>query len=234
MAYTPDLASYGPSPASFPPGKAQQADPDQPRELGWPGQPPYPGVLRQPSFDGFSPAPGSQRSLHDEHPRVRGGGHAPRRRRHRIVCIALIASGTLTALIAAAAIAAAGTHRQNTSLAGADADRAPASAQPSASSVMSSQATSPPNCASQLSAWRSSDTESQLQAIGADLGNVSQAATSLGSDLQAGTDPSADESALQSAAALLQSDTQAAEDNLVPGCVPDAREAESAGLTDFN
>jgi hypothetical protein len=63
---------------------------------------------------------------------------------------------------------------------------------------------------------------------------VSSAATFLGADLQSGTDTSADEAALQSAAASLQSDTQAAEDNLVPGCVPGARQAESEGLTDFN
>jgi len=52
--------------------------------------------------------------------------------------------------------------------------------------------------------------------------------------LSLGTNPSVDEAALQSAAASLQSDTQAAEDNLIPDCLQDAHQAESTGLTDFN
>jgi hypothetical protein len=66
------------------------------------------------------------------------------------------------------------------------------------------------------------------------LSNVSQSADSVASDLSLGADPSADEAALQSAAASLQSDTQAAEGNLIPVCLPDAHPAESTGLADFN
>lgn len=56
----------------------------------------------------------------------------------------------------------------------------------------------------------------------------------MSSDISLGDDPSADGATLQSAAASLQSDTQAAEGNLLPDCIPGAHQAEGAGLADFN
>jgi hypothetical protein len=212
------------------PEKGQQRDPQ-----GWLNQPPYSEPAPQPSFNGYSPSAGIQQSVNDAHPALGGGRHGSPRKRSRFGRRALIAGGTFIVLMAVlAAAGVAGSHKRNASLSSAGTVQAPASARPSAASVAPSQASSPPSCASQLSAWRDSGAASQLQAIGTDLGNVSQAATSLGSDLSSGSDASADEATLQSASASLQSDAQAAEGNLIPDCMAGGSQAERAGLTDFS
>ena len=87
LAYPPDLASCGPSSASFPPGQPQQPDPYQPQ--GWPQQQAY--------------APGPQ-------PR---GHRASRRPVNRKARSALIGLGTLIGIIAVISVAAA--HRSSSS-----------------------------------------------------------------------------------------------------------------------
>jgi hypothetical protein len=86
----------------------------------------------------------------------------------------------------------------------------------------------------QLISWRDGGGMTQLNAIESDLGDVGTAATNLGSDLESGADASADEVALQSAAASLQSDDNAAEANLPPACVAGVRRDYGQGLTDYS
>lgn len=64
------------------------------------------------------------------------------------------------------------------------------------------------------------------------MGNVQKASYALGSDMSAGADPSQEESSLQSASASLQSDSQTAQANLPPVCVPRLRSDESVALND--
>lgn len=107
----------------------------------------------------------------------------------------------------------------------------------------SAQASSPPSasapwvstsCPSQLLSWRSTGAGGQLQVVVTKLTIVSQAAMLLHADLAAGTAPAAAVTALRSAAASLSSATQAAEKNMIPGCVSGAHQAEVAGLADLD
>ena len=66
-----------------------------------------------------------------------------------------------------------------------------------------------------------------------DLTIVSQATASLDADLASGTAPSATVTAFRSAATSLRSSTQAAQKNLIPGCVSGAHRAEATGLADL-
>jgi hypothetical protein len=93
------------------------------------------------------------------------------------------------------------------------------------------------SCAAVFIPWRSNGKGNGLAQLGAiltDLGNVGTAATDLGNDLENGTDDSADEVALQSAAASLQSDDDAAEANLPPACVPGLHHDYGQALTDYS
>jgi hypothetical protein len=66
-----------------------------------------------------------------------------------------------------------------------------------------------------------------------DITLVTQAAASLNADLQSGTAPPADVTALNAAAASLRTSTEAATKNLIPGCVSGTQPAEAKGLTDL-
>jgi Protein of unknown function (DUF2510) len=205
--------------ASFPPARPEP-EPERLQEpQASPGQ--QADVAQQP----YTPGP-----LPQAH-------HGPRRRKNRKLRGVLIGLAALIGIIVGVSVAT----EHNSPSAG---NTAATSAAPTASTAVaasapaslqpSEPASSPPSCDSQLLTWRSSGISNQLQAIITDLSNVSQSADSVASDLSLGNDPSADEAALQSAAASLQSDTQAAEDNLIPDCLPDAHQAESTGLADFN
>jgi hypothetical protein len=197
MAYTPDLASRGPSPASFPPGQPQQPDPYQPQ--GWPQQQPY--------------APGPQ-------PR---GHRAPRQPGNRKGRRALIGLGTLIGIIVAISVATAHNSPSTGNVAATSTASAAASA---------SAASAAPDCTSQVISWRDNGGLTQLEAVITDMGNVQSSATALGTDLSAGADTSQDQASLQTAAASLQSDSQTAQANLPPSCVPHLRTDEGAALND--
>ena len=89
-----------------------------------------------------------------------------------------------------------------------------------------------PDCTSQVISWRDNGGLSQLEAVITDMGNVQSSATALGTDLSAGADTSQDQASLQTAAASLQSDSQTAQANLPPSCVPNMRTDEGAALND--
>jgi hypothetical protein len=97
-----------------------------------------------------------------------------------------------------------------------------------------SAAAQPRTCMQQLVSWRDGGGLAQLKAVTTDLSNSGTAMSSLGQDLSSGTDPTSDESTVQTSAGALQADIQAAQSNLPPACVPNMRQDESAALTDYN
>lgn len=113
------------------------------------------------------------------------------------------------------------------------------SAADSAAGQVSSAASAPaapssPDCHSQAVAWRNAGGQAQVNAITADLNSIQSAARSLAAAINNGTDESAAESALQTAAASLGSDSQAGEANLPPACIPGFRGDYGQALTDFS
>lgn len=102
------------------------------------------------------------------------------------------------------------------------------------SAASASAPASPPDCASQFTSWRDGSGLSNLTAVQGDLGTLSGSLTTLGADMGTGADLSADEASVQQAAASLQSDTQTAQADLSPSCVPGLRKNVSAALTDYN
>lgn len=109
-----------------------------------------------------------------------------------------------------------------------------AASQPSASGGTPSTVASSPDCHSEGTTWRNDGGQSQVDAVVADLNSVQHAAQSLAADMNAGTDESSAESSLQSAAASLGSDAQAAEANLPPACIPGFRTDYGQALTDLS
>jgi hypothetical protein len=181
--------------------------------------------MGRPPSNGYLPDPGDLPSPYAVQPRSRKGRHAPARKRQHCGRGALIRGGALIVIAAGVtAFAATGDHKQNASLSSAGTVQAAAPVP---------RSSLPPSCQASCFPWRGSGAGNQLQAVTTDLGNVSQAASSLGSDLPSGADPPADEAALQSAAASLQSDIQAAEDNLIPDCVQSGHEAEGCRAGGF-
>jgi hypothetical protein len=133
----------------------------------------------------------------------------------------------MTATLAVLALAGCGSTAKDT----------PAGPQAVASTIPGitpAASSSGPDCATQFTTWRDSGGLSDLQAVTSDLGTVSQAASALATDMDAGSLPPADEAALQQASAGLQSDTATAQADLPPSCVPGLRRNVSAGLTDYN
>lgn len=100
------------------------------------------------------------------------------------------------------------------------------------SAAPSVAAFSPSSCPSRAVSWRDNGGGSQLQAVIADMENVKKLALDFGTDLSAGADSSADQVALQSAAAWLQSDSQTAQANLPPSCLPHLQADYSAALNE--
>jgi hypothetical protein len=84
-----------------------------------------------------------------------------------------------------------------------------------------------------MASWRGTGAGGQLQVVVTDLTIASQAATSMRADPVSGTIPQAAVTALSSAAASLSVSTQAAGQNLIPGCVSGAYQAEVGALTDL-
>jgi hypothetical protein len=178
---------------------------------GWPGQ--EPGIPQQ----AYAPAPQPQ------------AFRAPRRPGKRKTRGALIGLGTLIGIIVVIGVATA-HNSPSTGNVAATSTASSASAAPSAAAAAASA--SAPDCTSQVVSWRGNGALSQLDAVVTDMGNVSSAATALGTDLSAGADPSQDEASLQTAAASLESDSQTAQANLPPSCVPHVRTDYGAALND--
>jgi hypothetical protein len=140
---------------------------------------------------------------------------------------ALIGVGALIAIIVA--VSAATVHSSPS--AGSVAANSTASAVSDAPSATGSTSS---DCDSRAASWRNSGGESQLNAVIADMNAVKKAATSLAADMNVGTNESSDESALQSAAASLLSDTTTAESNLPPSCIPKLDRDYEQALTDYS
>jgi hypothetical protein len=206
-AYSPGPAS-GQYPGSFPAAQPQQEDPYQQQQPQDPHQP-----LGWPQQQPQTPEPQPQAS------RTR------RRPRKRRVRGALIGLGTVIGIIVV--IVAATAH--NSPSAGNAAATSPATGLASTTA----SASAPPSCADQVISWRGEGVP-QMSAVENDLNNFDKASQALGSDLGTGTDPSADEAALQTASASLQSDTQAAAADLPPSCVPNLRQDYGASMTDYS
>jgi Protein of unknown function (DUF2510) len=149
----------------------------------------------------------------------------PRRRRNKARGV-LIGLGTLIGIIA---IIVATTAHSSPSTGNVAATSTTSAAAPAASSAAAS---SPPDCRSQVISWRDNGGLTQLDAVTTDTGNVGSAATALGTDLSTGADASQDEASLQTAAASLQSDSQTAQANLPPSCVPHLRADYGGALND--
>lgn len=156
-------------------------------------------------------APGPQ-------PQVPRARRQPRNRKTRN---ALIGIGSLVAIIVVVSVATA-HHSSST---GNTADTSSPSAAPSSVATAS-----PSGCASEAISWRNNGGQSQTEAVITDMGHVQSAATTLGTDLSAGTDTSRAQTSLKTAAASLQSDAQTAQANPPPSCVPHLTADESAAL----
>ena len=126
-----------------------------------------------------------------------------------------------------ALIAAAGCSSTGTSGSVVTPTRAPAS--PASASALSSA----PNCNSQFASWRNGAL-SEIEAIYTDLSKLHTADRSLASDLSSRANPSADESAVRTAAASVQADVQAVNADLPPSCVPHYRQDLHSALTDIS
>lgn len=146
---------------------------------------------------------------------------APRRPRNRKTRNALVGIGSLVAIIVAVIVATA----HNPSSTGNTAATSSRSAAPSAVA-----AASPSGCAGQAISWRDNGGQSQTETVITDMGHVQTAASTLGTDLSAGTDTSRAETSLKTDATSLQSDAQTAQANPPPSCVPHLTAAESAAL----
>jgi hypothetical protein len=156
-------------------------------------------------------APGPQ-------PQVPRARRQPRNRKTRN---ALIAIGSLVAIIVVVSVATA-HHSSSTGN---------TAATSSLSAAPSSVATaSPSGCASEAISWRNNGGQSQTEAVITDMGHVQSAASTLGTDLSAGTDTSRAQTSLKTAAASLQSDAQTAQANPPPSCVPHLTADESTAL----
>jgi hypothetical protein len=146
---------------------------------------------------------------------------APRRPRNRKTRNALIGIGSLAAIIVVISVATA----HNSSSAGNTAATSSLSAAPSSVATAS-----PSGCAREAISWRNNGGQSQTEAVITDMGHVQSAASTLGTDLSAGTDTSRAQTSLKTAAASLQSDAQTAQANPPPSCVPHLTADESAAL----
>jgi hypothetical protein len=204
--YPPHTAS-GAYRASIPAAQPQQPNPYQPQ---------LPQDLRQPAG-----LPQQQAQAVGRQPQPR---RAPQRagKRARNVLIGL---GALTGIIVG--IVAANTH-------GSSSSGNPAAAAAAASTPAPANSAASASCADQVNSWRGQGGGSQMSAVENDLDNFQKAGQDLVSDLNAGNDASADEAALQTAAASLQSDAQAAAANLPPSCVPNLRQDYGAAMTDYS
>jgi hypothetical protein len=129
-------------------------------------------------------------------------------------------AATLTAAAALAVLAVTGCASQG-----------PSATASAAAAVRSAQA---PSCTDLAVTWRDNGGRTQLGAVVTDLTAIRNAATNLESAANTGGDVSGPEAALQSAAASLGSDTQAAEADPPPACVPGLRSNYEAALTDYS
>jgi hypothetical protein len=158
-------------------------------------------------------APGPQPQV----PRVR------RRPRNHKTRNALIGIGSLVAIIVAVILATA----NNSSSTGNTTATSSVSAAPSTVATASLS-----GCAGQAVSWRDTGGQSQTETVITDMGHVQSAASTLGTDLSAGTDTSRAETSLKTAAASLQADAQTAQANPPPSCVPHLTADEGAALSD--
>jgi hypothetical protein len=182
-----------------------------------PGQPHYQG---QPYWQSYQ-----QGQPHGGQPWSSPGPQGPPRwrswpRQHKMLTVLAAVTGLL--VVTAIAIAAGGNHQASPA----------AASSPLAASPAAPAAFSPPDCHAQATAWANGGGASQLSAVAADMGNLHEASLAIVSDMNAGNDTSADQAAIQTAAASLQSDSQTAEADPPPTCIPRMRADEDAALND--
>jgi hypothetical protein len=108
-------------------------------------------------------------------------------------------------------------------------DCAPLSSTPAAQAAASS-----PDCAAQVSVWATTGGGATLPAFSTDTAALGESLTALAADEQDGTAASDDTSAVQTAAASMQSDAQALQASPGPACLPGLAPNVSAAAKDFD
>jgi hypothetical protein len=90
-----------------------------------------------------------------------------------------------------------------------------------------------PDCLNQVDNWKPGGL-SDDKAIVQDLGNLGTDTPKLAADLQSGTDPSADEQAVNGDANSFYTDVQNAQVDMPPTCVPNLTDDYNAALADMS
>jgi len=96
------------------------------------------------------------------------------------------------------------------------------------------QTAAQPDCAAQLTSWAGTGEGAQLTAFGTDIGTFGDALDALAAGEQDGDGTAGEMSAVQSAAASMQSDAQALEASPGPSCVPGLADNLSAAARDYS
>jgi hypothetical protein len=90
---------------------------------------------------------------------------------------------------------------------------------------------SPSPCYTEFSTWRGNGGLTQLETVGTDMGRLGKADIALATALSSSGDASTQEANLQTAAAAVQADAQAADSDLPPSCIPNFRSDLQAAMT---
>lgn len=139
----------------------------------------------------------------------------------------LLGVGGLSVLLIAIGTAATGSS--NTASTKTSASPSAQSTPPGAPAAAASPAE--PDCATQVQDWYGHGAATQLNTLASDISTFGQAAAALGTDLQIGASPTAEEPAVQSDAASVQTDAQALQAGPPPICAPGLRsDVEAAAL----
>lgn len=184
-----------------------------------PGQDPFQPSQPQ-GWSDQEPGTRQQSYLPEPQPPARHGRRRPPKRKTRN---ALIGACTLIGIIVAIGLAAMHNPPSGKTAATAAASRT------TAASV-----TAPSSCQDQAVSWKDNGGASHLNAMEADLTDVSNAAEAFVAAADPGDYSSNVVSALQSASASLQSDAQSAETDLPPACIPGMRGPYAQALTDYS
>lgn len=104
-----------------------------------------------------------------------------------------------------------------------------------ASSAPAAQAATaqPPSCSAQVTDWVTTGGGATLPTFGSDSAAFADALEALAADMEGSGPTAADTSAVQTAAASLQSDTEALEASPGPSCVPGLADNVSAAARDY-
>jgi hypothetical protein len=99
--------------------------------------------------------------------------------------------------------------------------------------AVSASSSGPPSCKTQIASWRSGGGRADISAVFGDDSKLISAAKLMLKAIDDGTGLSNAESAMQTSAANLQADAQAAEADPPPSCVPGLSADWRAGMTDY-